>query len=259
MVEHKPAHPFPFQELKYTLDIDRMTTQDKLTWLANDSRQLEERYLRPGKPAHPAEAKLLFLFGGDKRDVTEALDFDQNPIHTRKLSRPRPKAAEIPEALTKISEWFDRVDRTPDGSPPPSMAEQLGEVVDVVYNITHLVALDTPFRNDYINYITLLANSCGLTLDQLLTATIYKYNFRLGQGKSQKDLQTETAIIQSLMDRKNPDGSPFIPSPTSEQLHRTFHTLSEIQNLLHSRYRQLEQMHKWQKAATPVKRSPTLA
>lgn len=259
MVENRATHPFPYQELKYTLDIDRMSTQDKLKWLADDSRQLEERYLRPGKPPHPAEAKLLFLFGGEKRDVTEALDFDKNPIHTRKLNRPRPKSAEIPEALTKISEWFDKVDKTTDGSTLPSTAEQLGEIADVVYNVTHLISLDTPFKNDYIGYLHLLAQSAGLTMDQLLTATIYKYNFRLGQGKSQKDIPTETAIMQSLLDRKNPNGTPFIPSPTGEQLHTTFHTLSEINNLLQSRYRQLKQMHTWQKAAKTSTLLPALA
>ncbi len=158
--------------------------------------------------------------------------------------------AEIPEALNSISHWFDMlaISKEPEGKLPSPVAP-ISEVSDVVYNISHLLTLDPNFYENYTVYLDRIADSLGFSLDQLLTVALYKYNFRLGQGKSQKNIIVENSMIENLMKQTQPDGKPFIPTPNETQFQQTFHTLSEVQSMLKTRLDQLRQADEWRKNA----------
>ncbi len=244
------SHGVPnYNELNYHIRIDAMTMEDKLSWLSNHILKEEQRLLREPHniPQHRPEAKIMFLTGGPKSDVTEARDFDGNLIHTRHLDHPRPMFAEIPEALASISHWFDlTIQSKEQNSDPPSPIPALSEISDVVYNISHLLTLDPNFGDNYTEYLDRIAGSLGFNLDQLLTLTVYKYNFRLGQGKSQKNIPVENAMLAKVIAQTGPDGVPLYPNPTESQFQKTFHTLSEVQSLLNTRLEQLRQEYEWQ-------------
>jgi len=243
-------HAPNFSELHYHVRIDAMTENDKLYWLSDQILKEEHRLLRESynMPQNKPEAKIMFLTGGPKSDVTEARDFDGNLIHTRHLDHPRPMFAEIPEALSSISHWFDLMIQSKDNNTkPPSAVAALSEVSDVVYNISHLLTLDEPFYEEYTEYLRRISGSLGFSLDQLLTIAVYKYNFRLGQGKSQKNIGLENDIIEKVLTKINPDGKSAFPIPSEAQFQKTFHTLSEVQSLLSTRLEQLRQEYEWKK------------
>jgi hypothetical protein len=239
-----------FSELHYHVRIDAMPENDKLYWLSDHILKEEHRLLREpyNMPQHRPEAKIMFLTGGPKSDVTEARDFEGNLIHTRHLDHPRPMFAEIPEALSAISHWFDlTIQSKENGTPKPSVVAPMSELADVVYNISHLLTLDEPFQEEYQEYLSRIAGSLGFSLDQLLTITVYKYNFRLGQGKTQKNIGVENDIIGKVLKKTDANGNPLFPVPTEARLQRTFHTLSEVQLLLNTRLEQLRQEYEWNK------------
>jgi hypothetical protein len=239
-----------YSELHYHVRIDAMPMKDKLYWLSDRILKEEHRLLREphNLPQVKEEAKIMFLTGGPKSDVTEARDFDGNLIHTRHLDNPRPMFAEIPEALGAISHWFDlNTQSREQNTPPPSAIPTISEVCDVVYNISHLLTLDPNFSENYTEYLKRIAGSLGYSLDQLFTLTIYKYNFRLGQGKTQKNIAIENNILEKVLAQVGPDGKPVYPKPTETQFQKTFHTLSEVQSLLNTRLEQLRQAYEWKK------------
>jgi len=243
-------HAPNFSELHYHVRIDAMTQEDKLYWLSDQILKEEQHLLREpyNMPPIRAEAKIMFLTGGPKSDVTEARDFEGNLIHTRHLDHPRPMFAEIPEALSSISHWFDLMIQSKEtNTSPPSPVVPLSEVSDVVYNISHLLTLDPGFWEEYTVYLTRMAGSLGFSLDQLLTLAVYKYNFRLGQGKSQKNISIENNLLEKVINKVDPNGKPTFPTPSETQFQRTFHTLSEIQTLLNTRLEQLRQEYEWKK------------
>ncbi len=250
--EQRAQIPNPYKEVNYNVRIGSLTTSEKMDLLANLFLKLEHKHLRePHRvPQAKPEAKIMFLIGGPKSDVTEARDFDGNLIHTRHLNHPRPMFAEIPEALNSISHWFDMlaISKEPEGKLPSPVAP-ISEVSDVVYNISHLLTLDPNFYENYTVYLDRIADSLGFSLDQLLTVALYKYNFRLGQGKSQKNIIVENSMIENLMKQTQPDGKPFIPTPNETQFQQTFHTLSEVQSMLKTRLDQLRQADEWRKNA----------
>lgn len=239
-----------YSELQYRVRIDAMTTEEKLHWLSDHVLKEEHRLLREpyDMPQVRPEAKIMFLTGGPKSDVTEARDFEGNLIHTRHLDHPRPMFAEIPETLSSISHWFDLLIQSKEqNTAPPSPVAPLSEVSDVVYNVSHLINLDPSFAENYSEYLSHIAESMGYSLDQLLTLTMYKYNFRLGQGKSQKNITVENTIIDKVLNQKDQNGNPKYHSPNQKQLQDTFHTLAEVQSLLNTRLEQLRQDYEWQK------------
>lgn len=243
-------HAPNFSELHYHVRIDAMTPDDKRYWLSDQILKEEHRLLREpyNMPQIRAEAKIMFLTGGPKSDVTEARDFDGNLIHTRHLDHPRPMFAEIPEALSSISHWFDMTIQSKENNTlPPSPVAPLSEIADVVYNISHLLTLDEYFWEEYNEYLKRIAGSLGYDLDQLLTIAVYKYNFRLGQGKSQKNIGIENELINKVLAKTGPDGKPLFPVPSESQFQRTFHTLAEVQTLLNTRLEQLRQEYEWGK------------
>lgn len=248
-------HAPNFSELHYHVRIDAMTEGDKLHWLSDQILKEEHRLLREAynMPQIKPEAKIMFLTGGPKSDVTEARDFDGNLIHTRHLDHPRPMFAEIPEALSSISHWFDlTIQSKENNTPPPSPVAALSEVSDVVYNVSHLLTLDEPFYGEYTEYLKRISGSLGFSLDQLLTIAVYKYNFRLGQGKSQKNIGLENDIIEKVLTKTNSNGKPVFTIPSEAQFQKTFHTLSEVQTLLNTRLEQLRQEHEWKKNPVSV-------
>jgi len=237
-----------YNELRYNVRINTMTAEEKLDWLANHILKEEQRLLREpyNMPQLRPEAKIMFLTGGPKSDVTEARDFDGNLIHTRHLDHPRPMFAEIPEALGAIHHWFDlNVQSRDQNIAPPSVVSSLSEISDVVYNLSHLLTLDPQFGENYTGYLHRIAGSLGFSLDQLLTLTMYKYNFRLGQGKSQKNISIENTMFEKVLAQKDPMGKPVYPIPTETNLQKTYHALSEIQGLLNTRLEQLRQDYEW--------------
>lgn len=243
-------HAPNFSELHYHIRIDAMTENDKLYWLSDQILKEEHRLLREAynMPQIRPEAKIMFLTGGPKSDVTEARDFDGNLIHTRHLDHPRPMFAEIPEALSSISHWFDlMIQSKENNTEPPSAVAALSEISDVVYNVSHLLTLDQPFYEEYTEYLKRISGSLGFSLDQLLTIAVYKYNFRLGQGKSQKNIGLENEIIEKVLAKTGANGKPMFVTPSETQFQRTFHTLSEVQTLLNTRLEQLRQEHEWKK------------
>ena len=142
-----------------------MSEEEKFAWLATHSLSLEHKYLRVphGLPQIRPESKIMFLTGGPKSDVTEAIDFKNHAIYSREHGSERPKFAEIPEALGAISAWFDRIAETKEQAiPSPSPALALGEVADVVYNLIHLTKLDKPFQDQYRMYLDLMAEASRL-------------------------------------------------------------------------------------------------
>lgn len=251
-------HAPNFSELHYHVRIDAMTENDKLYWLSDQILKEEHRLLREvyNMPQIKPEAKIMFLTGGPKSDVTEARDFDGNLIHTRHLDHPRPMFAEIPEALSSISHWFDlTIQSKENNTAPPSPVAALSELSDVVYNVSHLLTLDEPFYGEYTEYLKRISGSLGFSLDQLLTIAVYKYNFRLGQGKSQKNIGLENDIIEKVLTKVGSDGKPVFHIPTEAQFQKTFHTLSEVQTLLNTRLEQLRQEYEWKK--NPVSTPPS--
>lgn len=239
-----------FSELHYHTRIDAMTEQEKWHWLSNHILKEEHRLLREphDMPQIRAEAKIMFLTGGPKHDVTEARDFEGNLIHTRHLDHPRPMAAEISEATNAISHWFDLIIQSKENNtPPPSIVAPMSEISDVVYNISHLITLDPYFWEEYVEYLKRIAESLGFTMDQLLTITIYKYNFRLGQGKSQKNISFENDLLAKVLSQVDAEGKPLYPTPTEAQFQKTYHTLAEVETLLNTRLEQLRQEHEWKK------------
>ena len=242
-----------YSELHYHVRIDAMTADDKLYWLSDQVLKEEHRLLREpyNLPQIRAESKIMFLTGGPKGDVTEARDFEGNLIHTRHLDHPRPMFAEIPEARGAISHWFNLIIQSRDqNTAPPSAVVPLSEVVDVVYNISHLMTLDPQFVENYNQYLERMSSSLGFSLDQLLTLTIYKYNFRLGQGKSQKNILVENNILENVLSQVGPDGKPRYPTPTEAQLQKSFQVLTEIEALLNSRLEQLRLAYEWKKESS---------
>lgn len=238
-----------YSELSYHIRIDAMTSDEKLDWLSNHILKQEHHLLREPHniPQIRPEAKIMFLTGGPKSDVTEARDFDGNLIHTRHLDHPRPMFAEIPEALASISHWFDlTIESKRDNTAMPTPVPPLSEVADVVYNISHLLTLDPNFSDNYTEYLDRIAGSLGFNLDQLLTLTVYKYNFRLGQGKSQKNIAVENGMLEKVISQKDGNGTALYPMATESQFQKTFHTLSEVQALLNTRLEQLRQEYEWQ-------------
>ncbi len=243
------SHHAPnYSEIHTHVRIDAMTPDEKLYWLSDQILKEEHRLLREpyNMPQAKPEAKIMFLTGGPKSDVTEARDFEGNLIHTRHLDHPRPMFAEIPEALSAISHWFDLTIQSKEtNGPPPSTVAPLSEISDVVYNVSHLLTLDPGFKNEYRQYLDRIAGSLGFSLDQLLTIAVYKYNFRLGQGKSQKNIQLENEIIGKVLSKKTPEGRPVFLVPTETQFQKSFHTLAEVQSLLNTRLEQMRQEYLW--------------
>lgn len=239
-----------FSEIHTHTRIDSMTPEEKWHWLSKDVLNIEHQLLREphGLAQKRAESAIIFLTGGKSGDVTEERDFEGNLIHTRHLDRPRPMFAEILEAQGGISYWFDMVRQSQDlNTPMPSVLPVISEISDVVYNISHLLTLDPSFQTEYFSYVNRLAGSLGYTVDQILTLTMYKYNFRFGQGKSQKNISIENDLLERVMAKAGPDGKPSYPIPSESQLQKTFHTLAEIQSLLNTRLDQLRQEHSWKK------------
>ena len=249
MPEAAPVHK-PYEHLRFNLDVLSMSKAEKLDWLGNHALSLEHKYLREihGLPQIAPEGKIQFLTGGKFNDVTRATDFDGLPIHTRYITRPKdpsPKLGEIPEAFGAISTWFEtNADNTERHLPPPSKIGPINEVSDVIYCLSNLMTLDKSAQNTYILYLEEIANSLGIPFDKLLTITVLKYNYRLGQGKSQKNHATEDHILESFIKTaKNPDGTSYFVEPTKASLHKTFHTLSGIGNLLVNRAKNLKELH----------------
>ncbi len=243
-------HAPNFSEIHTHIRIDSMTEEEKIYWLSDQILKEEHRLLREpyNMPQVRPEAKIMFLTGGPKSDVTQARDFDGNLIHTRHLDHPRPMFAEIPEALSAISRWFDAMIQSKQtNTPAPSPVPALSEVSDVVYNVSHLLTLDPYFLDEYNEYLKRIAGSLGFTLDQLLTLTVYKYNFRLGQGKSQKNISIENDLLAKVLAKKDANGKPVFPTPKEAHFQETFHTLSEVQTLLNTRLEQLRQDYEWKK------------
>lgn len=239
-----------YSELHYHVRIDAMTQDDKLYWLSDQILKEEQQLLREpyNIPQLRPEAKIMFLTGGPKNDVTEARDFEGNLIHTRHLDHPRPMFAEIPEALGAISHWFDLNQQSRDqNGPSPSPIPPISEVADIVYNVSQLYTLDPIFGENYTEYLNRIASSLGFSLDQLLTLTVYKYNFRFGQGKSQKNVPVENNILEKVLAQTDAEGKPMYPNPTEKQFQKTFHTLSEVGALLNTRLDQLRQAYEWKK------------
>ena len=237
-----------FSEIHTHLRIDAMTEDEKWHWLSETILKVEHQLLREpyNMPQVRPEAKIMFLTGGPKGDVTEARDFDGNLIHTRHLDHPRPMAAEISEAKNAISHWFDLVMESKDqNAPTPSPVPVLSEVTDVVYNIAHLLTLDPQFWEEYTSYLKRLSGSLGFSMDQLLTITIYKYNFRLGQGKSQKNIAIENDLLEKVISKVDAGGNPTYTNPSEAQFQKTYHTLAEIETLLNTRLEQLRQDYEW--------------
>ncbi len=248
--EIRPLVSQNFSEIHYNTRIDAMTEEDKLRWLSDHILKEEHRLLREphGIPQAKPEAKIMFLIGGPKSDVTEARDFDGNLIHTRHLDHPRPMFAEIPEALNAISHWFDLNTQSKEqNTAAPPIIATLSEISDVVYNVSHLITLDPVFREEYGEYLKRISGSLGFSLDQLLTFTVYKYNYRLGQGKSQKNIGLENSLIEKVLSGLDSDGKPLYPRPGEAQFQKTFHTLAEVQTLLGTRLEQLRQEYHWSK------------
>lgn len=248
MPEVTPIHR-PFEHLRFNLDVLSMTKDEKLDWLANHALMLEHKYLREihGLPQIAPEGKIQFLTGGKLNDVTKAVDFDGIPIHTRYITKPKdpsPKLGEIPEAYGAINNWFETyADNHERHLPPPSKIGPLNEISDVIFCLANLVTLDKSAPSGYIQYMEEIAKALGTPLDKLLTITVLKYNYRLGQGKSQKNHAVEDQILISFLDSaKNADGTPYIVEPSNVQLHNTFHTLSGIENLLVNRVHDLKQL-----------------
>jgi|GEM_PF-705240 len=243
-----------FSELHYHIRIDAMTEDEKWHWLSDQVLKEEHRLLREpyNMPQIRPEAKIMFLTGGPKSDVTEARDFEGNLIHTRHLDHPRPMFAEIPEALSSISHWFDlMIQSKENNTPPPSIVAPMSEISDVVYNVSHLITLDPYFWEEYVEYLKRMAGSLGFSMDQLLTLAVYKFNFRLGQGKSQKNIGIENDLLAKVLAKVNPEGKPLYPTPSESQFQKTFHTLAEVQTLLNTRLEQLRQEHEWKKNPVP--------
>lgn len=248
MPEISPVH-LPYEHLRFNLDVLSMSKEDKLDWLASHALSLEHKYLREihGLPQIAPEGKIQFLTGGKLKDVTKAVDFDGLPIHTRYITKPKdpsPKLGEIPEAFSAINSWFETyADNHERHLPPPSKIGPINEISDVIYCLANLTSLDKAAPLAYTQYMEEIANSLGVPLDKLLTITVLKYNYRFGQGKSQKNHQIEDQILSSFLESaKNPDGSSYISEPTNEQLHSTFHVLSGIDNLLVNRVHDLKQL-----------------
>jgi hypothetical protein len=198
----------------------------------------------------------MFLTGGPKSDVTEAIDFENHPIYSREHGSERPKFAEIPEALGAISAWFDRIaENAGQDLPSPSPALALGEVADVVYNLIHLTELDNPFQDQYRQYIDLMAKASGLSPNELLLITVVKYNYRLGQGGSRKDLREEVQLMEQLLKPRGDDGKPLVRTPTQKEMKLLFHRMSEISTSLTQRFDQLKQIYEWEHP--PTTESPT--
>jgi hypothetical protein len=251
MPEATPVHR-PYEHLRFNLDVLGMSKDEKLDWLANHALILEHKHLREihGLPQIAPEAKIQFLTGGKFNDVTKATDFDGLPIHTRYITKPKdpsPKLGEIPEALGEISSWFEKYAESNERhTPVPSKVGPLNEISDVIYCLANLTTLDESAYAEYVLYMEEIARSLEMPLDKLLTVTILKYNYRFGQGKSQKNHQVEDQILASfIQNAKNTDGTPYLKEPTNEHLHATFHKLSEIGNLLVNRVRGLKQLHDW--------------
>ncbi|MEK7577812.1 MAG: hypothetical protein AAB492_04325 [Patescibacteria group bacterium] len=246
--EATPVHR-SYEHLHFNLDVLKMSKEEKLDWLANHALALEHKYLRQihGLPQIAPEGKIQFLTGGKLKDVTKAIDFDGFPIHTRYITKPKdpsPKLGEIPEALGEISNWFEKyAENNGRHIPAPSKIAPMNEIGDIIFCLANLTSLDKSAPLAYTQYMEEIASSLGVPLDKLLTITVLKYNYRLGQGKSQKNHQIEDQILASFLESaKNPDGSPYIREPTNEQLHSTFHTLSGIDNLLVNRVHDLKQL-----------------
>lgn len=253
-------HAPNYSEIHSHVRIDAMTQEEKTYWLSDVILKEEHRLLREpyNMPQKSREASVMFLTGGPKSDVTEARDFEGNLIHTRHLDHPRPMFAEIPEALASISHWFDLMIQSKEtNGPPPSAVAPLSELSDVVYNISHLMTLDPGFKHEYEEYLTRIAGSLGYSLDQLLTLAVYKYNFRLGQGKSQKNIMLENEIISKVLAKKTPDGKPAFQTPSESQFQKTFHTLSEVQTQLNTRLEQMRQEFLWNKDPLSASRDKT--
>lgn len=248
MPETTPVHK-PYEHLRFNLDVLSMSKAEKLDWLANQALSLEHKYLREihGLPQIAPEGKIQFLTGSKFNDVTKATDFDGFPIHTRYITKPKdpsPKLGEIPEAFGAISTWFEmNNDSNERHTPPPSKIGPINEVTDVIFCLANLTTLDKSVHDTYNIYMDEIANSLGIPIDKLLSITVLKYNYRLGQGKSQKNHAVEDQILASFIKTaKNPDGTPYIQEPTKTQLHETFLTLSGIGNLLVHRVKELKQL-----------------
>jgi hypothetical protein len=244
----EPEHLSPLiTELR--LNPLELTANDKFSWLATHALSLEHKYLREpnGLPQIRPESKIIFLTGGPKSDVTEGMDFEGHRIYSREMDFPRPKFAEIPEALGAISGWFDRIAENADqGLPSPSPALALGEVADVVYNLIHLTQIDKPFQDQYRQYIDLMAKASGLSLDELLFIAVVKYNYRLGQGGSRKDLHEEVQLTEQLLAPRSKDDTPLVRTPTQAEMKLLFHRMSEISTALTQRFDQLKQIYEWE-------------
>lgn len=248
-------HAPNFSEIHTHLRIDAMTPDEKWHWLSKDVLNMEHLLLREphGLTQKRAESAIIFLTGGKSGDVTEERDFEGNLIHTRHLDRPRPMFAEILEAQGAISHWFDMVRQSQDlNTPTPTVVPAISEITDVVYNVSHLLTLDPSFQSEYFSYVNRLAGSLGFSVDQLLTLTIYKFNFRLGQGKSQKNISIENDLLERVMAKVDASGKPAYSTPTESQMQKTFHALAEIQTLLNTRLEQLRQEYEWKKNPVSV-------
>jgi hypothetical protein len=240
---------FPIQEyFEVSIDLLKLTSEERFEWLALHTLENEHKVLREplGVPQISAEGKLHFLTGGPNSDVTMATNFDGTTIYTRELPMPRPKFAEIPEALGAISHWFDDLEKSKvTNEPTPNSLPVIAEVADVVYCMAHLTILDEPFAEQYRIYIDRISASLGMNTDDIVMIALLKYNFRHGKGFRQRDLEKEYTLISKLFEPENEKDTPRISYPTTEGMRQGFHVLSEISGMLNLRLKQLEQNYLW--------------
>ena len=109
------------------------------------------------------------------------------------------------------------------------------------------MTLDKFFWEEYNGYLNRIAGALGYSMDQLLTIAVYKYNFRLGQGKSQKISVSKTISLQKYLP-KSALTANRCSGPNGDAIPKTFHTLAEVQTMFNTRLEQLRQEHAWKKS-----------
>lgn len=225
------TQPAPF----YLQYIENLTEARMVKTIAKEFLRFEETHYRNGW-VFPAEAKLLFLVGTDEIDVTKAKTSNGIPIYTKTADHV--KAPEIVEAISAISDHFEREQNVPN---------VLLEIADVWYNLVQLTQLDTDFAPTYQKCIDELCSTLGYSRREAYKLVVLKYKVRFIDkegGKSHSDERKE--IVSQLRG----EHSYHLPTPTDASLNDAYRLLNKMSaTILRPRLLQLRTLQAWKQAA----------
>ncbi|TXG76479.1 hypothetical protein E6Q11_04425 [Candidatus Dojkabacteria bacterium] len=213
-------------------DIVKMNESKLLAYVTGELREAEIRMYGE----NDAEAKIIFLGGGKKHNISKAKTWDGVPIYKK-----TPEFAKWSE----VYEFMGAANRYTDGK--GSLGEFVSEAADLVYNFAFLTKADTyEHAPDYLEIIEQIASTLGWTSREALLVAAVKYHQRFIHAKG-KDPDEEDRLMDRLLavDTFIEGAKPLVTSPSKQQVSKAFNLGTRlIRSHLKPRYHQIRDQKK---------------